>query len=202
MSQAVDSAKRRGVRGGWIALILLGGVAIWVIVIYIFAQNALDENKGTAFEEQMKVSGAWVRAAGMGGANMGGMDMTATEPAGSGMNMGGMDMAHGTGTSAAYMTIFNDTDEDETLISVETDVAGEAQLHETVVDENDVARMVEQKDGIRIFPGEKVELAPRGKHIMLLNLTRDLIAGETITLKLEFKSGRSITVTVPVRAAE
>jgi len=202
MSQAVDSAKRRGVRGGWIALILLGGVAIWVIVIYIFAQNALDENKGTAFEEQMKVSGAWVRAAGMGGANMGGMDMTATEPAGSGMNMGGMDMAHGTGTSAAYMTIFNDTDEDETLISVETDVAGEAQLHETVVDENDVARMLEQKDGIRIFPGEKVELAPRGKHIMLLNLTRDLIAGETITLKLEFKSGRSITVTVPVRAAE
>ncbi|HEX3052463.1 MAG TPA: copper chaperone PCu(A)C [Aggregatilineaceae bacterium] len=187
MTQAGNSAQRRGVRGGWIALILLGGVAIWFIVIYIFAQNALDENKGTAFEEQMKVSGAWARAASAG--------ETATED-----SMGGMNMSAGTGTSAVYMTIFNDTDEDETLVSVTTDVAGQVQLHETVVDANDVAQMLEIEDGIRIFPGEKAELAPRGKHIMLFNLKHDLVTGETITLKLKFKSGRSITVDVPVQA--
>ncbi|KAB2829351.1 MAG: copper chaperone PCu(A)C, partial [Candidatus Dadabacteria bacterium] len=43
--------------------------------------------------------------------------------------------------AAAYMTIRNDGTADDKLLSVTTNISGHTMIHETVVDENGVAKM-------------------------------------------------------------
>jgi len=57
-------------------------------------------------------------------------------------------------------------------------------------------------DGVEIPAGGSVELKPGGLHIMLLDVQRDLEPGQTVTLKLDFESGRSLVVDAPVRPLE
>lgn len=98
--------------------------------------------------------------------------------------------------TAAYMTIGNNSDDDVSLISVSTDVAEFVEIHATTI-ENDIARM-SPVDELDIDAGESVVLEPGGYHIMLINLNRDLIPGETIALKLTFASNIEMTIDVPV----
>jgi copper(I)-binding protein len=98
--------------------------------------------------------------------------------------------------AAAYMTITNNGDDAASLISVSTDVAEFVEIHATTI-ENDIARM-SPVDELDIPAGNSVALEPGGYHIMLINLTRDLIPGETIALKLKFASNIEMTIDVPV----
>jgi copper(I)-binding protein len=98
--------------------------------------------------------------------------------------------------AAAYMTITNNGDDAASLISVSTDVAEFVEIHATTI-ENDIARM-SPVDELDIPAGNSVALEPGGYHIMLINLTRDLIPGETIALKLTFASNIEMTIDVPV----
>lgn len=102
--------------------------------------------------------------------------------------------------SAAYMKITNSGDQADTLVSVTADV-GDAQVHETVVKDN-VASMQEVKAGLEIPAKGSVELRPGSYHIMLINLKRDLKAGDAVKLTLKFKSGTEIAVDVPVKAPD
>lgn len=102
------------------------------------------------------------------------------------------------GVSAAYMKIENKGSQSDVLIAAETDVAGLVELHETVV-ENDMAMMKPLAEGISLPFGSVTELKPSGMHVMLMELKRELKAGETITLTLIFKSGKKVTFDVPVR---
>jgi len=109
----------------------------------------------------------------------------------------GMDMDMSGSTTAAYMTITNNGDEDITLTGAEVDFAESVETHETTV-EDDVARMAEIEGGIVIPAGETVELRPGGLHLMLINITEDLIAGETAEITLIFDSGSTVTATFPI----
>lgn len=102
-------------------------------------------------------------------------------------------------TGAIYMKI-NSTS-DATLLSAETPVAKEVQVH-TMHMHNDVMRMREHGQ-LDVPAGKTVDLAPGGLHLMLLGLKKPLAAGETVPLKLTFsdaKGKRTTTVNVPVRA--
>ena len=99
---------------------------------------------------------------------------------------------------AAYFIIENGTASDDSLMSVSSDIATAAEVHMSMADANGVMSM-QMQDAVIIPAGEPVEFKPGGLHVMLVNLTRDLKPGETITLTLNFKETGSVVVEVPVK---
>ena len=107
-------------------------------------------------------------------------------------------MARGGGTGAVYMTVTNEGDEAELLLSGETDVAEIVEIHETVAD-GEVMQMRPLSDGLEIAASEDVTLEPGGFHVMLIGLTEDLTNGMTFDLDLEFAEAGEVTLPVNVR---
>ena len=103
-------------------------------------------------------------------------------------------------TGAVYFTLHNHGDSDKTLtsVSVSGDVANEAQIHTTVMEE-DVMKMRELTDGVKIKAGEMVSFEPGGRHVMLMGLTKGLEEGTEIALTLTFADKSELQVTVPVK---
>ena len=99
---------------------------------------------------------------------------------------------------AAYFIIENGTASDDTLMSVSSDIATAAEVHMSMGDANGVMSM-QMQEAVTIPAGEPVEFKPGGLHVMLVNLTRDLKPGETITLTLNFKETGNVVVEVPVK---
>lgn len=104
-------------------------------------------------------------------------------------------------TGAVYLTIHNGTATDDQLVSVESDVAGSVELHETIND-NNVMRMEHHPEGFAIPAGGMLELTPGGKHIMLLGVNNVLEEGATFTITLNFATADAQTVAVPVMAMD
>jgi copper transport protein len=100
-------------------------------------------------------------------------------------------------TNAVYLKIKNGTTQNQRLVGGSTEIATSVELHETAV-VDDLARM-EPLDGIDIASGTTLDIAPVGYHVMLVDLQRDLKAGETFPLMLEFASGQQIEVEVSVQ---
>lgn len=100
---------------------------------------------------------------------------------------------------AAYMTLRNTGREADRLVSASTPIARTVELH-THVRDGDVMRMRPVRD-IAVPAGETVRLRPGGLHVMLIDLTRPLNAGETIPLTLRFEKAGEVTIAVPVRPA-
>jgi copper(I)-binding protein len=104
----------------------------------------------------------------------------------------------GVDVGAAYLTITGGSTDDR-LVGASTERASMAHLH-TMEDSGGIATM-RPVDGIPVPAGRKVVLAPKGTHIMLMGLTRPLVAGETFPLNLRFEKAGEQTVRVSVRAA-
>ena len=102
----------------------------------------------------------------------------------------------GARTGALYLTIRNEGTAPDALLSVSTDAAAGAMIHETAV-ENGVATMrhVEKLD---IAPGEEASFAPGGMHIMLMGLKKPLRRGDRISATLTFQNAGDVRVDVPV----
>lgn len=99
--------------------------------------------------------------------------------------------------SAAYMDIKNDTKKDIYLKAVKTTIAEHPELH-THTEMNGVMKMRQVKN-IVIKPSQTVSLKPKSFHIMLIQLTRNIKAGERIKLNLIFSNKKVITVLAPVK---
>lgn len=106
--------------------------------------------------------------------------------------------APGMDVGAVYLAIAGGTTADR-LIEASTPRARMVHLH-TVVDEAGVAKM-RPVQGVDVPAGGRVELAPKGTHLMLMGLATPLVAGETFPVTLRFASAGESTVTVTVRAA-
>jgi len=113
---------------------------------------------------------------------------------------------------AAYMTITSPVDDALVSVSVSADVAGEAQIHETVMDHGDMGDMgdgmdhdssmtMREIDSLALPAGTAVVLEPGGHHVMLMALVAPLTEGDEFELTLSFESGATVTVTVPVRSS-
>lgn len=102
------------------------------------------------------------------------------------------------GVSAIYFRIENPSDAPDTLVTVATDVSDDAQIHQTVTDEDGQSRM-EPTDRIPVPAGATVALEPGGYHIMLLDLKRDLAEGDSLLVELTFAERGTLTPRVPVR---
>jgi len=105
------------------------------------------------------------------------------------------------GNSAAYMLLQNGTSADDELIGVSSDVAQAVELHLSQMKADGTMEMIQQQS-IALPAGKAVELKPGSYHVMLIGLTRDLKAGDEISLTLKFKNHTDLTLKVPVMDAE
>lgn len=95
--------------------------------------------------------------------------------------------APGMPMGAVYGLISNHGDKDVTLLSLKTDAARLAEIHESV-EVNGMMRMREITPFV-IPAGGAVRLQPGGKHIMLMGLKDALVEGESLTVRAEFDDG-------------
>lgn len=142
-------------------------------VLILSAVLAAASSTSGAGESNIQVEGAWSRRAPM-------------------MQSG--DSKIGSGNGVIYATLANPGKEADALIAAASDAAGAVEIHESYRDMGMV--MMRPVKKIEIPAGKKVEMKPGGYHIMLLNLKRDLKAGEVVNVTLQFdKAGK-----IPVQA--
>ena len=105
----------------------------------------------------------------------------------------------GTTISAGYLKINNHGDAPDVLLGASTPVADSAELHESAMNADGVMTMRPLENGLEIKPGETVELKPAGAHIMILGVHEPLKEGQTIPVKLNFKTAGAVEVTFTIK---
>ena len=100
--------------------------------------------------------------------------------------------------SAAFMKITNNMDVNDTLYSVQSDLAEVTEIHETYERENDMMGM-RHVDSLVIPSKSNVFLKPGSFHIMLIGLKKDLVIGDSGKLTLEFKNAGKVELPLTVR---
>lgn len=102
-------------------------------------------------------------------------------------------------TVAAYFVLHNTGKTADRLLSVDSPIAGIAQLHEHVM-QNDLMKM-QQVPAVEIPAGGNVTFAPMAYHVMLLELKdRSLLSdGKHFPLTMHFEKAGNVTVDVTVQ---
>ncbi|MEZ3160491.1 copper chaperone PCu(A)C [Microbacterium sp. BWT-B31] len=103
------------------------------------------------------------------------------------------------GMSAAFGELTNSSDQDVTVTSATSEASSMLELHETV--ENDAGEMIMRpiEGGFVIPAGGTLHLEPGGNHIMLMDLTAPLAAGDEATFTLTFSDDSTYEFTAPVK---
>ena len=104
----------------------------------------------------------------------------------------------GTTVGAAYMTIQGGKQADR-LVDARSDRAAMAHLHS--VEEKDGVSKMRAIEAVEIPAGQRVELAPKSTHVMLMGLDGPLVAGQTFVVTLRFAKAGEQPVTVTVKPA-
>jgi len=101
--------------------------------------------------------------------------------------------------SASFMTIINKTNTDKILVSAESTVAKNVELHEHVM-KNQMMKM-QQVKSILIPANSQVELKPGGYHVMLIGLNKKLRPNETVNfIILHFADKTSFSIkNIPIK---
>lgn len=100
----------------------------------------------------------------------------------------------GKAMTASFMTLTNSSDEDVTLVGGSSADAGIIEIHE-VID----GQMLAMDGGLVIPASGSVELRMGGYHVMLMELNKNLVAGDEVDVTLEFSNGETLTYTAPVK---
>lgn len=108
----------------------------------------------------------------------------------------------GAKTAAAFMTLNyaqgGAAISPDRLLRAESAVAGKVELHTSVI-ENDVMSM-RPLESLPLPPTGSFVLKPQGVHIMLMDLKKNFVAGESFPLTLVFEKAGAVPVEVDVRA--
>jgi periplasmic copper chaperone A len=104
----------------------------------------------------------------------------------------------GAKVAGAFMTIKNQGQEADRLISASSPIAGLVEIHEMAV-EGGMMKMRAIK-GIDVKPGATVELKPGGYHVMLEDLKQPLKLGDQVPVRLTFEKGGVVEIKVQVEA--
>jgi periplasmic copper chaperone A len=143
-------------------------VLLAIVSMAVVAHAQSREPEGV----KVRIEGAWARRAPM---------------------MKGDPMA-GSGNGAVYLTIVNSGSVSDDVIAASSDAAATIELHESY--EESGMMMMRPITKLGVPAGGKLEMKPGGYHLMLINLKRELKAGQVIDLTLVLqKAGR-----IPVKA--
>jgi copper(I)-binding protein len=104
----------------------------------------------------------------------------------------------GTTVGAAYMTIQGGKEADR-LVDASSDRAAMVHLH--AVEEKDGVSKMRAIEGVDVPAGQRVALAPKSTHVMLMGLDAPLVAGQTFVVTLRFERAGELPVTVTVKPA-
>ena len=91
---------------------------------------------------------------------------------------------------AGYATLKNSGDEPLNVLTVQSDAFRMTSLHETVYN-GDVSKMRELHRLV-IAPGETVQLAPGGKHLMLMQPREAIAVGQKVGVMFLLGDGRRV----------
>jgi copper(I)-binding protein len=116
----------------------------------------------------------------------------------------------GATNGVVYLSLTTDVPDQLVQAAVPVEVAATAELHATVGDDGghsggghhgggggETMTMVET-EAVDVVPGEVLEFAPGGNHVMLVDLAAPLARGGGFELELRFASGRTLVVDVVV----
>ena len=118
-----------------------------------------------------------------------------------GFKLGDLEIGHpwsratppGAKVAGGYLTVTNHGTVPDRLVSVSSEIAGKAEVHEMAVKDG-VMTMHPVDGGLEIPAGGKVELKPGGYHLMLMGLKQPTREGETFPATLTFEKAGSVTV--------
>ena len=103
------------------------------------------------------------------------------------------------GMTAAFGLVENSGDAEVTIVAASSAASPMIELHETVDDGTGTMTMRQKDGGFVIAPGESLELMPGGNHIMFMGVTEPIVAGDEITITLEFADGSTLEFTAPAK---
>ncbi len=173
-----------------LALAALAVAALALVACGDDGDDAADTTTTAAEAAEVTVSDVWARPV---------EDLTATD------------------SSAIYMVITGGDETDELVAaSVPADVAGTVELHETVgAEDGDMTTTtmagemggdmgggmmtMQQVQGIEVPADGTVALEPGGYHVMLLDVKKELVPGDTIEVTLTFERAGEVSATADVR---
>lgn len=98
---------------------------------------------------------------------------------------------------AAYLAIDNTGEQDDALIGAASTASETTQIHTSETTESGASTM-KRVDEIPVPAGGTAELKPGGYHVMIMDISDALAAGDTVALTLEFDSGTEVRVDAPV----
>lgn len=104
----------------------------------------------------------------------------------------------GVDVSAGYLTIANEGENADRLISASSPRAARVEIHEMIMD--GAVMQMRPVTALEIAPGERVELAPGGRHLMFFGVTQPFTPGEEIPVQLTFEHGGVMDIALPVQA--
>jgi hypothetical protein len=99
---------------------------------------------------------------------------------------------------AVYLTIYNPTSYEDVLVGVMTEVAEAVQVHETSIADDGMSHM-EHMSHLPVPPNGIIVFEPGGKHLMLVNLKRELITGDSFLMTLSFQNSGEVLISVKVK---
>lgn len=94
--------------------------------------------------------------------------------------------------AAGYFSLRNTSNEPVVLVGAESAAFECAMMHRST-QENGMAGM-EHVPQLELAPGERVEFAPGGYHLMLMKRLKPLTVGDEVTVTLLFEDGRRLPV--------
>jgi len=108
------------------------------------------------------------------------------------------ETAAGQSVGGGFMTIRNDGNTPDRLLSGSTPAAKELQLHSMVM-EGTVMRMRQVTDGLVIPAHGELTLKPGGFHVMFIGLKAPLRQGAMVPATLRFQHARTVKVAFKVQ---
>lgn len=101
-------------------------------------------------------------------------------------------------TSGIYLTMKNMDATTIRVVGFESTAARVTQAHETMI-RGDMSSM-DTRAEVALAPGATITMKPGGLHVMMIDATRALIAGDTVPLTMRLADGRGIVLSALVRA--
>jgi periplasmic copper chaperone A len=101
--------------------------------------------------------------------------------------------------AAGYLTIINNGDQPDRLLSASAPFAAATEIHKTSMADG-VMRMRPVPDGVPLPAKSTVMLQPNSYHLMFMGLTEPLKDGDTVTANLTFERAGTVSITIDVLA--
>ena len=107
-------------------------------------------------------------------------------------------MAPGATVTGGFLTIANDGESSDLLLSATAEFAAKVEIHETI-NQNNIMQMRPLPSGLPLIANGETRLAPGGYHIMFMEVKKPVVAGDQIPVILSFTNAPRTTVIFAVQ---